>query len=86
MGAVELLSDRELEVFSLLGRGMTTRRIAEVLHLSPKTVATHREHIKLKLDLHDSDELIYRAVEWAVHERCRDDVDLRAARGRCMLP
>mgnify|MGYP000606224127 CR=1 FL=1 len=64
LGEVELLSDRELEVFSLLGQGMTTRRIAEVLRLSPKTVGTHREHIKHKLAIESAAELAQRATRW----------------------
>lgn len=62
--AVESLSDRELEVFELIGRGMATRKIAESLNLSMKTIETYRENIKVKLGLNDSTELIRRAVQW----------------------
>ena len=55
---VDLLSDRELEVFKLIGHGLTTRRIANKLNLSIKTIETYRMHIKEKLDLNDATELI----------------------------
>ena len=60
----ELLTDRELEVFELLGRGLATRQIAEQLHLSVKTVEAYREHIKDKLKLAGSHELLHRAFLW----------------------
>lgn len=60
----ELLSDREFEVFELLGRGRRTREIAQVLNLSDKTVQTHREHIKEKLNIHDAVSLVRQAVQW----------------------
>jgi DNA-binding NarL/FixJ family response regulator len=60
----ELLSDRELEVFELLGRGRRTSEIAQALHLSDKTIQTHREHIKEKLKLKDAVSLVRRAVQW----------------------
>lgn len=59
------LSDRELEVFRMLGQGMTTREIAASLHLSIKTVETYREHLKRKLHLDNAAQLIRCAVEWA---------------------
>ncbi len=62
---VERLSDRELEVFKLIGTGLGTRQIAERLSRSVKTVETYREHIKLKLDLKDSSELIQNAIQWS---------------------
>jgi DNA-binding NarL/FixJ family response regulator len=62
---VERLSDRELEVFQLLGQGMTTRRIAERLGRSIKTIETYRENIKRKLDLKNAVELVYYAVQWS---------------------
>ena len=58
------LSDRELEVFELIGRGRTTAWIAENLHLSVSTVETHRAHIKEKLKLENATELVRRAVVW----------------------
>jgi DNA-binding NarL/FixJ family response regulator len=64
--SVESLSDRELEVFSWIGRGMTTRAIAEKLHLSVKTIETYRENIKNKLGVRTSAELMRRAVQWVL--------------------
>jgi DNA-binding NarL/FixJ family response regulator len=58
------LSDRELQVFRLIGQGRTTRQIAETLKLSIKTVESHREHIKNKLTLRSSAELAQRATQW----------------------
>jgi DNA-binding NarL/FixJ family response regulator len=63
--AIESLSDRELEVFCLIGQGFGTRQIAERLHLSVKTIETYRAHIKVKLDLADSSELLQYAIQWA---------------------
>ncbi len=63
------LTDRELEVFTLVGQGMSTRRIAKHLHLSVKTIETHREHIKHKLNLESSHELIHRAVQWTMEQK-----------------
>jgi DNA-binding NarL/FixJ family response regulator len=59
------LSDREVEVFQMIGEGLTTRQIARKLHLSISTVETHRAHIKEKLHLGNGPELIRAAVEWA---------------------
>jgi DNA-binding NarL/FixJ family response regulator len=61
---VDRLSDRELEVFQLLGKAYETRQIAETLRVSVKTVESYREHIKVKLNLGNSTQLIRRAVEW----------------------
>ncbi len=58
------LSDRELEVFHHLGRGLSTREIAAALFLSPKTVETYRANIKTKLGLKTASELIQRATLW----------------------
>jgi DNA-binding NarL/FixJ family response regulator len=65
---IETLSDRELEVYRLLGQGRGTRQIAGELHLSISTVETHRAHIKEKLDLTSTTELVRHAVEW-VHSQ-----------------
>ncbi|HEX3856024.1 MAG TPA: response regulator transcription factor [Verrucomicrobiae bacterium] len=62
---VEKLTDREFEVFQLLGQGKGTRDIAEKLHLSVKTVDVHRANIKTKLKLKSSSELIRFAVRWS---------------------
>lgn len=63
---IETLSDRELEVFEQVGRGVTTRQIAEQLFLSPKTVETYRENIKVKLNLQNATELTQHAVKWVL--------------------
>jgi DNA-binding NarL/FixJ family response regulator len=60
----ETLSDRELEVFELIGAGLGTRQISERLHVSIKTVESHREHIKQKLKLESAPELVKHAVDW----------------------
>lgn len=61
---IEQLSDRELEVYRLLGQGRGTRAIARELHLSVSTVETHRAHLKEKLRLRSAPELVRHAVEW----------------------
>ena len=61
---VERLSDRELEILELIGKGKEVREIAKQLHVSPKTVETHRAHIKDKLDLKNSREVARFALEW----------------------
>lgn len=66
---VSRLSDRELEVFKLIGRGFKTRRIAEALHVSVKTVETHRSHIKEKLSIDDTAELARAAVCWVTQHQ-----------------
>lgn len=60
----DALSDRELEVFRMLGEGFSTREMAEKLHLSVKTVETYRAHIKDKLGLQDANELLRSAIRW----------------------
>lgn len=61
---MDRLSDRELEVFELLGRGLSTRQVAERLNVSVKTIESHREHIKQKLQLRNANELIQHATQW----------------------
>lgn len=61
---IEKLSDREFEVFRLVGQGKSTRDIADELHLSTKTVDVHRTHIKEKLELKDVTALVRHAVRW----------------------
>jgi DNA-binding NarL/FixJ family response regulator len=63
------LTDRELEVFRLIGEGQGTRQIAEALHLSVKTVESYQAHIKDKLSLRTARELVQHAVEWTVREK-----------------
>ena len=62
---IDLLTDRELEVFRLIGDGFSTREIAERLHLSIKTIGTYRENIKTKLGLQHYSQLIKMAVFWS---------------------
>jgi len=61
---VEGLSDRELEVFRMIGRGMKTREIAESLHISMKTVQVYCARIKEKLNLADATQLLREAMRW----------------------
>ena len=68
---VDELSDRELEVFSLIGQGHGTRIIAEKLHLSIKTIESHRAHIKEKLHLQNGSELVHHAIQWVQSERAQ---------------
>src|SRR5271167_431467 len=63
------LTDRELEVFRLIGEGHGTRQIAEALHLSVKTVESYQAHIKEKLSLRSARELVQHAVRWNVREK-----------------
>lgn len=60
---LETLSDRELEVYELVGSGLTTRRIADRLHLSVKTIETHKAHVKEKLGLQTANELVQHAIQ-----------------------
>lgn len=61
---IEKLSDREFEIFQLVGHGKSTREIAQQLSLSPKTVDVHRGNIKVKLGLKDATALVRHAVRW----------------------
>jgi DNA-binding NarL/FixJ family response regulator len=61
------LTDRELEIFRLIGEGHSTRQIADDLHLSVKTIESHQAHIKDKLALKNGRELVQHAIEWAVN-------------------
>lgn len=63
------LSDRELQVFTMLGEGMTTKYVAEKLCLSPKTVETHQARIREKLNLNNAQELREYAIKWGAHNR-----------------
>lgn len=63
---VSQLSDRELQVFELIGQGQSTRQIAEKLHLSPKTVERYRENIKQKLNLPNAVALVRHATQWVL--------------------
>ena len=58
------LTDREFEVFQLIGQGKSTRKISEHLHISVKTVEVHRANIKTKLDIKSAGELMHYAMRW----------------------
>ncbi len=62
--SLEVLSDRELQVFDLVGQGFGTRQIAEQLGLDVKTVETYRARIKEKLEIRDASELLRKAIAW----------------------
>ncbi len=66
---IDLLSDRELEVFEMTGQGNNTRDIANRLHLSVKTVESYRARIKTKLNLENATELMMHAVKWVENEK-----------------
>lgn len=66
--AIDALSDREMEVFHLIGNGYSTRQIAEKLNLSSKTIDSYREHLKLKLNLKSGPDLVRYAIQWVRNE------------------
>lgn len=66
--AVDTLTDREMEVFQLIGNGYRTCQIAARLHLSVKTVDSHREHLKRKLGARAGDDLVRQAIQWGRSE------------------
>lgn len=66
MAPIDTLSDREMEVFRLIGSALTTREIAEQLHLSVKTVESYREHIKKKLRISSGAQLMRHALHWTM--------------------
>jgi DNA-binding NarL/FixJ family response regulator len=66
---VATLTNRQLEVFRLIGEGKTTAQLAEQMHISVHTVETHRENIKRKLGATSAPELIRRAVQWVLEGR-----------------
>ena len=68
VASIDNLSDRELEVFGLIGRGKGPSQIAEYLHLSVKTIETHREKIKKKLNLKSGSELSRWAIQWTMDQ------------------
>jgi len=65
---VDRLTDRELEVIQLIGKGYSTREVASSLNVSVKTIESHRAHIKEKLDLASGNELVKFAIQWVEHE------------------
>jgi DNA-binding NarL/FixJ family response regulator len=66
---LERLSDRELQIFRLIGEGRSVKDIADTLFLSPKTIETHKEHIKQKLNLESSNDLLRYAIEARMTEK-----------------
>ena len=66
---VDVLTDRELEVFQLLGQGLTVKEVAERLFVSAKTIEAHREHIKQKLNFKTSNELLRFAIQYTLQEK-----------------
>jgi DNA-binding NarL/FixJ family response regulator len=70
---VHKLSDREFEVFQLLGEGKNTNQIADSLHISTKTVDVHKSNIRQKLELEDSSAVLRHAIRWAETKRLSGD-------------
>ena len=66
--SVERLSDRELQVYTFIGGGLSSQEIADKLKLSIKTVQTYREHIKSKLGLRNAADLVYHATHWVEND------------------
>lgn len=71
----EVLTDRELEVFRLIGAGLSTREIAERMNLGVKTIGTYRDRIKQKLSIKSASELTRRAVLWTEKEHFNSSSD-----------
>jgi DNA-binding NarL/FixJ family response regulator len=65
---VDILSDRELEVYELIGKGKSNNAIAEQLHLAVKTIETYRSRIKDKMNFKNSTDLVFHAVKWVENE------------------
>src|SRR5438046_1264762 len=85
--SVEILSDREVHVFQLLGSGLGTRKIAEALNLSGKTIESHRENIKRKLGLRSSAELTGRATAWVTENfRPPEKSEISVVKKKKVLP
>lgn len=74
---LESLSDREVEVFQLMGKGQKTRIIADKLNLSVKTIETYKAHLKTKLNLEDATELIQFAIEWNLKKQFYGNEDVK---------
>lgn len=71
--SIDVLSDREFEVFQLIGNGFSTREIAEKINVSTNTVESHRNRIKTKLNLASSAELSRHAIQWVISQTRKDD-------------
>ncbi|MCE5328042.1 MAG: response regulator transcription factor [Planctomycetaceae bacterium] len=67
---MDSLTDRELEIFELIGNGLPTREIAQRLHISSKTVDSHRENIKDKLKCASASRLLRQAIHWVQYQEC----------------
>ena len=65
---IDRLSNRDLQILQMIGRGLSTRQAAEALNLSVKTVESHRQRIKRKLDLATSSQLVQHAVNWVTRK------------------
>lgn len=65
---IDALSNRELQVFEMIGQGISTSKMADHLNLSVKTIETHQAHIKKKLGLSSAHELTHRAVRWVLEQ------------------
>lgn len=76
---VSNLSDRELEVVTLIGSGLATREVASRLNLSVKTVETHRAHIKTKIELTTASQLVQFCVRWVEDSKRQSNGELSAA-------
>jgi DNA-binding NarL/FixJ family response regulator len=70
--SLDLLSDREIEVYQRVGQGLATRQIATELNISMKTVEAHKEHIRAKLNLSTGAELVQHAIHWVHSEPAPD--------------
>jgi len=66
---LQKLTDREIGIFELIGQGFGTKKISEMLHLSVKTVETHKENIKHKMNLKNSISLVLHATQWVENEK-----------------
>lgn len=65
---IDALSNRELQVFEMIGQGLATSKMATQLNLSIKTIETHQAHIKKKLNLSSAHELTHRAIRWVLEQ------------------
>jgi DNA-binding NarL/FixJ family response regulator len=74
---LDALSDRELQVLELMGRGLGTRAIAELLHVSVKTIESYRARLKQKMSLRSGVELVRFAIRWAADDHKRETGDER---------
>ena len=83
---IEILSDREMHVFQLLGSGLGTKKIAEALKLSGKTIESHRENIKRKLGLRNGAELTEQATAWVMENFMPPEKEISVVKKKKVLP